>query len=883
MTNLFFSLAIPNFFDNVTCSKTLSPPLPLYSNRSQIDHHYPLLTLEDIGRRKPEAVERRGRRRRTERSRVFSSARYRPSLIVYLDEAKKNAYGSVYGDNDRPFFEKGIHHDKRNNRKRSKHRGVFEDNDQSFPENSKIFLTTNHRGDLNHFSDRDIDTIVIKSPPSPLVTRPAITRKIRKASPATPYSALGRHLIKFNHSYGNLHGYFSVVICTFGIIANVFNIAVLSKRHMINPTNIILIALADVLVMASYLIFAFYMYIPSMKESLHSYGWALFVLFHFNLTMTAHTISTWVTVFLAAFRCLSISKPLLRKRYFNNVTTIVCLAIIYGVVILICLPYYMSYIIIPVPQSSIPGDSHPKNASFDNLFASHSNETTATKRFFSEVQPTKNKGYYQYRSKRFIIVPTPPSLYITTSTFNDSFMDIVRNSFSRHNGIQHVKRTSSFLYILDYVDVETELGNVSTPSYKIYSYPDLVMRQESKKQSSEIFREIPSDHYKEIYYGTINETSLPDGPLTEGKYITAMNSKHSHLLLINFVVYSVAGKLLPCLMLTIMSAFLIWIICKANYRRQKLKTGNLPTNNQPLLKKQSFSRKKSAGTNYSSPDVTNIYKKDSVGSYSNCQRQFSNLNTTSEGEFYKVNTPVPINWRKFSKFSFIRFFSKQKPITLKLLTSSNYSSNNLGPKSSTIFLNAGLNQNDQEDVVNEHEKTLRTIEMETAPNIDAPDKDPEFYDDQLGELNKVSSFKRSSKNFKDPAVATNDRKKKCYRASRPRIGSEKSRKTIETKVSHHHRYKTDKTSQLLLTVLLCFLITEFPSGFLALLCIENLMGQPFFLRIYSPLGDLMDMMALINSSANFIIYCIMSEQFRATFSSMFQDAWSCFAQKFWHK
>ena len=34
------------------------------------------------------------------------------------------------------------------------------------------------------------------------------------------------------------------------------------------------------------------------------------------------------------------------------------------------------------------------------------------------------------------------------------------------------------------------------------------------------------------------------------------------------------------------------------------------------------------------------------------------------------------------------------------------------------------------------------------------------------------------------------------------------------------------------------------------------------------LGDVMDMMALINCSINFILYCLMSRQFRQTFKKI---------------
>ena len=46
-------------------------------------------------------------------------------------------------------------------------------------------------------------------------------------------------------------------------------------------------------------------------------------------------------------------------------------------------------------------------------------------------------------------------------------------------------------------------------------------------------------------------------------------------------------------------------------------------------------------------------------------------------------------------------------------------------------------------------------------------------------------------------------------------------------------------------------------------------GQQFFLECYNPLGEMMDMMALINSAANFFLYFIMSSEFKKTLRTIF--------------
>ncbi|XP_062550972.1 G-protein coupled receptor dmsr-1-like [Armigeres subalbatus] len=92
--------------------------------------------------------------------------------------------------------------------------------------------------------------------------------------------------------------------------------------------------------------------------------------------------------------------------------------------------------------------------------------------------------------------------------------------------------------------------------------------------------------------------------------------------------------------------------------------------------------------------------------------------------------------------------------------------------------------------------------------------------------------------------------------------------------------QTDRTTRMLLAVLLLFLITEFPQGILGLL--SALLGKHFFYNCYLKLGDLMDVLALINSAINFILYCSMSRQFRNTFNYLFRpkifDKWLPVAQ-----
>lgn len=76
-----------------------------------------------------------------------------------------------------------------------------------------------------------------------------------------------------------------------------------------------------------------------------------------------------------------------------------------------------------------------------------------------------------------------------------------------------------------------------------------------------------------------------------------------------------------------------------------------------------------------------------------------------------------------------------------------------------------------------------------------------------------------------------------------------------------------RTTIMLTTVSLCFLIAEFPQSILILLSI--IMGNDFYNGVYMPLGDLLDIIVLVNKSIDFVIYCSLSKSFRNTFLNIF--------------
>ena len=47
------------------------------------------------------------------------------------------------------------------------------------------------------------------------------------------------------------------------------------------------------------------------------------------------------------------------------------------------------------------------------------------------------------------------------------------------------------------------------------------------------------------------------------------------------------------------------------------------------------------------------------------------------------------------------------------------------------------------------------------------------------------------------------------------------------------------------------------------------LGTNFFEKCYTPLGEVMDLVALVNCTVNFLLYSLMSRQFRITFRKTF--------------
>lgn len=154
-------------------------------------------------------------------------------------------------------------------------------------------------------------------------------------------------LCKLGMAYTEYHGYASVLVCIFGLIANMANVIVLTRKNMISSTNCILtwLAVADLLTMASYFFFALHFYIMRDPEipalTTRSYGWCVMLLIHASFTIVCHTIAIWLTIVLAIFRYLYICFPTKGSILCSISRAKLSIFLVYLCTIGICVPNYL--------------------------------------------------------------------------------------------------------------------------------------------------------------------------------------------------------------------------------------------------------------------------------------------------------------------------------------------------------------------------------------------------------------------------------------------------------------------------------------------------------------------------------------------------------------
>ncbi|KAM7541926.1 hypothetical protein Aperf_G00000001470 [Anoplocephala perfoliata] len=111
-------------------------------------------------------------------------------------------------------------------------------------------------------------------------------------------------LHEFSSGYDIVHIPLSLVICAFGVLANIVNVIVLNQPGMRSSTNLLMCALSvgEGSVMATYIFYvSMYRIDPKLEKGMTKpYAYALFILVYAQNLF--HAFSSWMIVFLALFR-----------------------------------------------------------------------------------------------------------------------------------------------------------------------------------------------------------------------------------------------------------------------------------------------------------------------------------------------------------------------------------------------------------------------------------------------------------------------------------------------------------------------------------------------------------------------------------------------------
>ncbi|CRK94694.1 CLUMA_CG008194, isoform A [Clunio marinus] len=164
-----------------------------------------------------------------------------------------------------------------------------------------------------------------------------------KANISIPFPFCVQDLNDFHTFFNSIHYQLSLCVCIFGSITNILNLVVLTRKDLRTHINFILagLAISDFLVMVIYIPYAVdYAFNINTKLERFTYSYALYVLIHATLSQTAHTISIFLTIFLALWRYVAVCHPHKKNFFMRKTFHIIAFSYIYSVFVNI--PIYMS-------------------------------------------------------------------------------------------------------------------------------------------------------------------------------------------------------------------------------------------------------------------------------------------------------------------------------------------------------------------------------------------------------------------------------------------------------------------------------------------------------------------------------------------------------------
>lgn len=147
--------------------------------------------------------------------------------------------------------------------------------------------------------------------------------------------------------YRLVHGYISGTICFLGVLFNVCNVAVWSRRALRTSTSLLLttLSVADGCSVFMYLLYVTYYFTATGPSELiyHSRPGMYLVVICFHQFIAFHTFSNWITISLAIFRYLKVCHPNIGKKICTRKRALLTIGIVFVATALASTPFYLYY------------------------------------------------------------------------------------------------------------------------------------------------------------------------------------------------------------------------------------------------------------------------------------------------------------------------------------------------------------------------------------------------------------------------------------------------------------------------------------------------------------------------------------------------------------
>ena len=306
---------------------------------------------------------------------------------------------------------------------------------------------------------------------------------------------------------------------------------------------------------------------------------------------------------------------------------------------------------------------------------------------------------------------------------------------------------------------------------------------------------------------------------------------------IMFYSQAILGKFLPCLFLVTFSSLLIHSLVIINRNKKKLSKSyeislrinhkQLPETTTTIVHQQSSSMM-SKPFKYLTNNLPKLKK-----------NQATNTESTPQESYVTIKLEE-MNQKDSNEINFL-----SSEVNLKKYTSAP----NISQKESSKKAKSSANINDKKSSYKRRSSDINVV--------------PKCLNSSLTKtkINEIDEKADEHKHQNDNKVLS--------RAS----SITKKRKSKKSKPKRNRAKENLRTTMMLIIVCILFLITEFPQSILLFFAI--IMDESYYQNVYMPLGDLLDIIALINNSINFLLYCSMSRAFRNTFYKLVMSIWCC--------